>query len=116
MGKDKAQAGSVVPTFYSLAGEPIPIPKKFLGLLKAAVRGTNCPRCTHSHYLLRPKAAAAALAVTVAAKEPASVVSTDTVLAVPISSPPIETTSEGHGLEVEAREMPSALSAGSQEE
>jgi hypothetical protein len=56
-GKDKAQAGSVLPTFYSRAGEPIPIPKRFAGVLKAAVRGANCARCTHSHYLLRPKAA-----------------------------------------------------------
>ena len=29
-GKDKAQAGNVVPTFYSLAGEAIAIPEKFL--------------------------------------------------------------------------------------
>ena len=30
--KDKAQAGRVVPTFYSLAGEESAIPDKFLGL------------------------------------------------------------------------------------
>jgi hypothetical protein len=111
-GKDKAQAGSVRPTFYSLAGEPIPIPKKFLGLLKAAVRGANCARCTHSHYLLRPKGAA----VAVATSQPANAMSADTVPEVPISSPPIETTSDGHGFDVEVREMASALSAGSQDE
>jgi hypothetical protein len=112
MGKDKAQAGSVLPTFYSLSGEPIPIPKKFIGLLKAAVRGANCARCTHSHYLLRPKAAA----VTLASNQPEIIVSTDPVPEVPISAPPIEKTSEGHGFEVEVREMASALSSGSQEE
>ena len=110
--KDKAQAGSVLPTFYSLAGEPIPIPKKFVGVLKAAARGANCLRCTHSHYLLRPKAAA----IAVATSQPASAVLADAVPGAPISPPRIETTSEEHGLEVEVREMASALSGGSQEE
>jgi len=41
-GKDKVQAGSVVPTFYSLAGEPTAIPEKFLGVLRAATKGVNC--------------------------------------------------------------------------
>lgn len=53
-GKDKNRAGSVVPTFYSLAGEAIPIPEPFLGAVRAAVRGTTCIRCVHSHYL-RPQ-------------------------------------------------------------
>ena len=66
-GKDRAQAGSVVPTFYSLAGEPMPVPKKFVAVLKAAATSVNCLRCTHSPYLLRPKAVAAVV--------PASVVS-----------------------------------------
>src|SRR5215472_5641093 len=82
LGKDKAQAGSVLPTFYSLAGEPIPIPKKLLGVLKAAVRGANCARCTHSHYLLRPKAAADLL---VATSQPVSAVSANAVPEIPIS-------------------------------
>src|SRR6266446_4431731 len=41
-GKDKAQAGSVVPTFYSLAGEPVAIPERFLGVLRAATKSVNC--------------------------------------------------------------------------
>lgn len=57
-GKDKTQAGSVLPTFYSLAGEPLPIPKKFIEVLKAAAKAVNCLHCAHSHYLLRPRAAA----------------------------------------------------------
>jgi hypothetical protein len=60
-GKDKAQAGSVLPTFYSLSGEAMPIPKTFVGVLKAAASSVNCLRCTHSHYLLRPKAGDALL-------------------------------------------------------
>ena len=53
-GKDKAQAGKVVPTFYSLAGEPITIPEKFLALVLAATKGVNCSGCTHAHYLRKP--------------------------------------------------------------
>lgn len=59
-GKDKTQAGSVLPTFYSLAGEQIPIPKKFAEVLRVASKAVNCLNCTHSHYLRRPHFAAAA--------------------------------------------------------
>jgi hypothetical protein len=54
-GKDKAQAGSAVPTFYSLAGEPIAIPEKYLPLVRAATKGVNCVSCTHAHYLRKPR-------------------------------------------------------------
>jgi hypothetical protein len=54
-GKDKAQAGSVVPTFYSLAGEPTAIPDKFLGVLRAVTKGVNCIGCSHAHYLRKPR-------------------------------------------------------------
>lgn len=54
-GKDKAQAGSVVPTFYSLAGEPTAVPNKFLGVLRAATKGVNCIHCSHAHYLRKPR-------------------------------------------------------------
>src|SRR5882762_1523929 len=54
-GKDKAQAGSVVPTFYSLAGEPTAIPEKFLGVLRAATKSVNCIGCSHAHYLRKPR-------------------------------------------------------------
>jgi hypothetical protein len=53
-GKDKAQAGRVAPTFYSLAGEESVIPEKFLALVRAATRGANCSGCTHLHYLRKP--------------------------------------------------------------
>lgn len=53
-GKDKAQAGSAVPTFYSLAGEAIAMPEKFLPLVRAATKGVNCVGCTHAHYLRKP--------------------------------------------------------------
>src|SRR5581483_1251401 len=52
--KDKAQAGSVVPTFYSLAGEPISIPEKFLPGLRTATKAVNCRNCSHTHYSRKP--------------------------------------------------------------
>jgi hypothetical protein len=54
-GKDKAHAGDVVPTFYSLAGEVIAIPEKFQPLVRATTKGVNCSACTHTHYLRRPR-------------------------------------------------------------
>ncbi len=54
--KDKAQAGSVVPTFYSLAGEPVMIQEKFVAAVRAATKGVNCTGCTHAHYLRKPRA------------------------------------------------------------
>ena len=54
-GKDKSQAGVVVPTFYSLAGEMMTIREAFIEVVRASVRATNCIGCSHSHYLLKPK-------------------------------------------------------------
>jgi len=54
-GKDKAQAGSVVPTFYSLAGEVIAIPETFMALVRATTKAVNCNGCTHTHYLRKPR-------------------------------------------------------------
>jgi hypothetical protein len=54
-GKDKAQAGNVVPTFYSLAGEPIAIPEKFLPMARATAKAVNCVGCSHAHYLRKPR-------------------------------------------------------------
>jgi hypothetical protein len=53
--KDETQAGRVVPTFYSLAGEESAIPEKFLALVRAATRGVNCSGCSHMHYLRKPR-------------------------------------------------------------
>jgi hypothetical protein len=54
-GSDKAKAGSLVPTFYSFAGEVSAIPEKFLALVRAATRGVNCSGCSHMHYLRKPR-------------------------------------------------------------
>ena len=53
--KDKAQAGRVVPTFYSLAGEERAIPESFLTLVRAVTRGVNCNQCSHMHYLSKAR-------------------------------------------------------------
>jgi hypothetical protein len=53
-GRDKSQAGDVVPSFLSLAGELVPIPEKFAPALRAATKGVNCAGCVHSHYLRKP--------------------------------------------------------------
>ena len=54
-GKDKAQTGRVVPTFYSLAGEENVIQEKLLAFVRAATRGVNCRGCSHIHYLRKPR-------------------------------------------------------------
>ncbi|HEX4784908.1 MAG TPA: hypothetical protein VH350_11235 [Candidatus Sulfotelmatobacter sp.] len=56
-GKDKAQAGNVAPTFYSLAGEAVAIPEKFLLVVRATTKGVNCVGCSHAHYLRKPRRA-----------------------------------------------------------
>jgi hypothetical protein len=58
-GKDKSQAGSVTPTFYSLAGEVIAVPEKFVSLACATTKGVNCSGCSHVHYLRKPRSVAA---------------------------------------------------------
>jgi hypothetical protein len=54
-GRDKAHSGSVTPSFYSLAGEPVAIPAKFLAVVRSATKGVNCVGCSHSHYLRKPR-------------------------------------------------------------
>ena len=57
-GRDKAQAGAVLPTFYSLSGEEIAIPEQFRSAVRASVRAANCSGCCHCHYVRGPQAAA----------------------------------------------------------
>src|ERR1700683_371568 len=49
--RDKAEAGRVVPSFYSLAGEQVAVPERFVGVVRAVTHGVNCIGCSHSHYL-----------------------------------------------------------------
>src|SRR6266568_4668776 len=70
-GDAKAMAGQIVPEFFNKAGERVEIPPEFVGVLKAAVRGTNCVGCTHQHYLTAPKPKAVTNATPAPAGEPA---------------------------------------------
>jgi hypothetical protein len=54
-GRDKAQAGSVLPTFYSLSGEEIPMPEQFRPAVRAIVKAANCSGCCHCHYVRAPQ-------------------------------------------------------------
>ena len=54
-GRDKAQSGNVVPTFYSLAGEVIAIPAKFVAVIRATTKAVNCVGCSHAHYLRKSR-------------------------------------------------------------
>jgi len=54
-GKDKNQAGAVLPTFYSLGGEEITIPKRFQEATRAITKAVNCVGCAHCHFSKRSK-------------------------------------------------------------
>jgi hypothetical protein len=56
-GKDKENAGSVVPAFYSRGGERLEVPAKFQAVTQSVTKAVNCCPCSHCHYL----AAAAAV-------------------------------------------------------
>jgi hypothetical protein len=53
--RDKAQAGRVIPSFYSFSGEQLTIPEKFTAVIRAATHGVNCIGCAHSHYVRKPR-------------------------------------------------------------
>jgi len=48
---------SVMPEFWSRAGEMLGIPEVFVAVVGAATKGANCVGCSHSHYLVTPVAA-----------------------------------------------------------
>src|SRR5271166_2081893 len=54
-GKDKEKAGTVLPTFYSRAGEEVEIPKRFRQAVRATTAAVHCDGCFHCHYVKPPK-------------------------------------------------------------
>jgi hypothetical protein len=54
-GKDKHKAGTVLPTFYSRAGEEVRIPKRFHEAIRAITKAVNCIGCSHCHFVKRSK-------------------------------------------------------------
>ena len=57
-GKDKALAGTVLPQFFTRAGEEIEIPTAFVSVAKALTAAVNSIGCTSSCYLTAPTATA----------------------------------------------------------
>jgi hypothetical protein len=53
-GKDKNQAGVVLPVFYSLAGEEVTIPRRFHAAVRAITKAVNCVGCSHCHFSIAP--------------------------------------------------------------
>ena len=51
--RQRDRRGLEIPTFYSRAGELLPMP-----VIRAVTTGVNCALCSHSHYLCAPEAAA----------------------------------------------------------
>ena len=49
-GNNKCQVGVVLPTFYSLAGEEVTIPKRFQEAIRAVTKAVNCIGCSHGHF------------------------------------------------------------------
>jgi len=54
-GKDKDKAGTVLPTFYSRAGEEVRIPKRFRQAVRAITGAVHCDGCSHCHYVRPPQ-------------------------------------------------------------
>jgi hypothetical protein len=54
-GKDKNQSGTVLPLFYSLAGEEVTIPRRFHAAVRAITKAVNCVGCSHCHFSRAPK-------------------------------------------------------------
>lgn len=54
-GKDKDKAGTVLPTFYSRAGEEVRIPKRFRPVVRAIVGAVHCNGCFHCHFVRPPQ-------------------------------------------------------------
>jgi hypothetical protein len=57
--RQRDRRGLEIPTFYSRAGEPLPVPDQFESVIRAVTAGVNCVACSHSHYLCAPAAGGA---------------------------------------------------------
>jgi hypothetical protein len=68
-GKDKNLAGNVIPTFYSIAGEEVPIPKRFRAAVEAITKAVNCAGCSHNHFVSAHNGGRVGAAVGTAATE-----------------------------------------------
>src|SRR5664279_3001106 len=53
-GKKKDKAGTVLPMFYSRAGEGVEILKRFRQSVRAITAAVHCDGCFHCHYVRPP--------------------------------------------------------------
>ena len=51
-GRDQKLAGAVLPEFFTRGGELLAVPEEVKDVLSAAVKGSACAECTHSHFLV----------------------------------------------------------------
>lgn len=56
---------SVMPEFWSRAGEMLEIPAVFAAAVGAATKGVSCVGCSHSHYLVTPATVVGGVGVSV---------------------------------------------------
>lgn len=54
-GKNRDQAGAVMPVFYSLSGEEVAIPRRFRDVACAITKAVNCEGCSHCHFARAPQ-------------------------------------------------------------
>ena len=54
-GNDNDKAGTVLPTFYSRAGEEVRIPKRFRQSVRAITGAVHCDGCFRCHYVRPPR-------------------------------------------------------------
>ena len=59
---DRKRAGSVLPQFFTRAGEAIDIPEAFQSVAMAATCGSCCVGCSHCHYLAEGRTGSGAAA------------------------------------------------------
>jgi hypothetical protein len=57
LGEESRAPGSVIPRFWSRAGEDLEIPPVFRAAVQAATVGAHCIGCSHVHFLVAPPAA-----------------------------------------------------------
>ncbi len=50
--RDRGLSGSVLPRFYSRAGEETEVPEAFRPVVMATTKGVCCINCAHGHYLV----------------------------------------------------------------
>lgn len=61
--KDNGRDYSAMPRFWSRAGEEREIPALFVPVVRAAILGTNCCGCSHTHFSVAPSVTATTVCV-----------------------------------------------------